>query len=476
MKILLGLIFLFCVLPNVFPEELKEEDDLFVHHNYDQMKRFLNKLAKKYPKLTRVYSIGKTVEKRDMLVMEISDNPGKHEPGEPEFKYIGNMHGNEVVSREILLHLIRHLLENYNKDEKIKKLVDTTRIHIMPSMNPDGYEKSKEGDCASVQGRANAHLVDLNRNFPDQYEKRKQPMQQETRNMIKWIRENPFVLSANLHGGSLVANYPFDDYPDNEKRSGTTNPSPDDKLFKHLASVYARAHPTMHLGKPACSDDPSEMFPGGITNGAQWYPVAGGMQDFNYLKSNAFEITVEVSCCKFPRADKLKGFWEANKPALLAYLDQVHTGIKGFVKGEKGQPLSGASIDVEGLGHPVRSAKGGDYWRLLLPGDYFVQVKHPGHKTLKKRVHVDPGLAKEVSFIMKPGESEIEEDMTNLVKKEEVLQPETKKTTPVALIIGLTIVCIIALILAIGLAVMLTKRHKERTNCEDGYSKVSTNG
>lgn len=100
------------------------------------------------------------------------------------------------------------------------------------------------------------------RNFPDQYEKRKEPMQQETKNMIKWIRENPFVLSANLHGGSLVANYPFDDYPAEGKRSGT-NPSPDDKLFKHLASVYANAHPTMHLGKPACSDEPGEVFPGG---------------------------------------------------------------------------------------------------------------------------------------------------------------------------------------------------------------------
>lgn len=83
------------------------------------------------------------------------------------------------------------------------------------------------------------------------------------------------------------------------------------------------------------------LFPiPGITNGAHWYPVAGGMQDFNYLKSNAFEITVEVSCCKFPYANKLKHFWEANKPALLAYLDQVHTGIKGYVKSDSGEGRS----------------------------------------------------------------------------------------------------------------------------------------
>lgn len=149
------------------------------------------------------------------------------------------MHGNEVVGRELLLYLIQVLLEGYDRNPDIRNLIDATRIHIMPSMNPDGWEHSVEGDCNSEKGRGNHYGYDLNRNFPDQFKKKlEHEMQNETRFVISWLHSYPFVLSANLHGGSLVANYPFDgnrDFKD-QGYEGT----PDDATFRELALAYSK--------------------------------------------------------------------------------------------------------------------------------------------------------------------------------------------------------------------------------------------
>ena len=265
----------------------------YEHHNYQSMTNILKEIHKKWPSITYLYSVGKSIENRELWVLEISDNPGRHERGEPEFKYVGNMHGNEVVGRELLLHLAYHLCSQYDTDSEVKNLVDSTRIHILPSMNPDGWEKSTPGVCGGDNGRYNKNGCDLNRNFPDLLNPRTTGRcltpEKETKAVMKWIASTPFVLSANLHGGTLVANYPFDSI---KGRPGVSSYSkcPDDDVFQKVSKTYAYAHPTMHNGRPKCSGWFPDYFKDGITNGAEWYAVLGGMQDYNYLSRYVYPL------------------------------------------------------------------------------------------------------------------------------------------------------------------------------------------
>merc|ERR1711997_613323 len=398
----------------------------FKHHNNTEMAAVLQQVHNRCPDITRLYTLSEpSVNGIPLYVLEITDHPGKHELMEPEMKYIANMHGNEVLGRELLLHLADYLCGEYlSGNEEIKKMVDNTRIHLMPSMNPDGWRTSTDdGGKDFLIGRTNANNMDLNRDFPDldriAYSNEEEhqeynnhlmdfvkhldhKIQPETESVMKMIMENPFVISANMHGGDLVANYPYD-----EARG--INPteysaSPDDETFKHVALTYSKNHPRMgDASTPGC-DKKFNPFAkqGGITNGAAWYTVEGGMQDFNYLSSNDFEITLELGCNKYPAASELQREWEDNKQSLLEFAWQAHLGFKGLVKdADTLQGIANALIHVrnitriarsyrrsDDINHDIRSVHDGDYWRLLTPGEYEVIAMADGYEPLAKLIEV----------------------------------------------------------------------------------------
>ena len=118
-------------------------------------------------------------------------------------------------------------------------------------------------------------------------------------------------------------------YDDNPSGQTEYTASPDDDVFKKLALTYAFAHPTMHLDNPPweCKSVPPDHFVNGVTNGANWYNVAGGMQDYNYVHSDCLEITLELGCNKFPKRDDLPRYWEENKHALVKFIEQVRKAL-----------------------------------------------------------------------------------------------------------------------------------------------------
>uniref|UniRef100_A0A8C4VHR9 Carboxypeptidase M n=1 Tax=Gopherus evgoodei TaxID=1825980 RepID=A0A8C4VHR9_9SAUR len=327
---------------------------------------------------------------RDLWVLVLGRFPTQHTIGIPEFKYIANMHGDETVGRELLLHLIDFLVTNDKSDPVVTRLINSTRIHIMPSMNPDGFEATTTHDCYYSEGRFNKNGEDLNRNFPDVFNSNNVTIQPETQAVINWIQNETFVLSANLHGGALIASYTFDNgNPATGSLQGYSR-SRDDDVFIHLAKTYSSNHASMYKGNE-CGNKP--VFPYGITNGYAWYQLQGGMQDYNYIWGQCFEITLELSCCKYPPASQLQDFWNDNKAALIEYIKQVHLGVKGQVLDRHGQPIPNVIVEAKGREHicPYRTNQHGEYYLLLLPGSYVLNATAPGSGSILKTLLVPNG-------------------------------------------------------------------------------------
>ncbi|KAK6637928.1 hypothetical protein RUM44_008350 [Polyplax serrata] len=378
------------------------------YHSYEQMTRFLNEIARNHSDFVTLYSVGRSVEQRELWVLRIRA-PGSPVLGLPHIKLIGNIHGNEPVGRELILYMADYLLKNYKTNEEVKWILDRTIIHLLPSMNPDGFERSREGDCYNGPGRENRNFVDLNRSFPDQFKLNTIPPQPETVAIAHWLTQVPFVLSISFHGGALVANYPYDSNPgvddhglleeilrnvskgenlldlwkklspdEQDLLVPEESLTPDDDVFKYLAKTYSHNHLTMYQGKTCNNNQPS--FPGGITNGAAWYAFNGGMQDFNYVAHGCMELTLEVSCCKYPQAVHLPRLWNENRKAMLEFLKQSQLGVRGLILDKVTSAyIPDALLHIAGRHIPFTSSKNGEFWRVLLPGHYILTVAAHGY-------------------------------------------------------------------------------------------------
>jgi len=336
---------------------------------YDQYIALMNEFASDYPDLCQLEEIGKSEDGRSVLSIKISDNVAQSEE-EPTFFYTSTMHGDEVTGYVLMLRFVDYLLSNYQTDTRIKELIDSTEIWINPLSNPDGTYAAGNTDMSGA-GRYNANGIDLNRNFPDP-EDGDHPdgnsWAQETTDMMEFMQAHNFVLSANFHGGAEVVNYPWDRWHTRHA---------DDNWYQNLSRQYAD---TVH----ANSTGYMTYLDNGITNGADWYQVSGGRQDYTNYYLHKREVTIELSDVKMPDAASLPNFWNYNYRSFLNYIARVHQGFYGKVTDVDGNPLR-AKMFIEN--HDVDSSdiysnpENGMYYRLIMGGTYNISFSAAGYNT-----------------------------------------------------------------------------------------------
>lgn len=342
---------------------------------YAQYLSIMKSFRDNYPLILTLDTIGYSVKNKLILAARIQT--GKLPPENRAIVFLSSsIHGNEPPGYVILLMLLNELLQNYNTSSEISDLLDQIILIINPLANPDGAYFLNDSSLFGST-RHNFNNIDLNRNFPDPYKGWSfgGERQAETVAMMEYMNKFRPSLSANLHSGVEVVNYPWD--WGERIGTGQENPHPDDAWFRMIASEY------VNIAR-ATSPEYMDLFPGGITNGAFWYVIYGGRQDYVTGFLNGREITLELSYDFIPPVSEILPLYNTNRQALINFIKQSTYGLHGKVTDSlSNKALGKVQIKLENVTDPwsfiYSDSLTGIFHRYLKAGNYKIIFKKEGY-------------------------------------------------------------------------------------------------
>lgn len=281
--------------------------------------------ARDNPDLTKLESIGKSLNGQDILVLKVTKQASRIRDGaRPAVLYLSAEHAREWITPEMNRRLMHSVIDRYGRDPAITRLLDTTELWFEPVANPDGYDftftpgnrlwrknlRDNDGDGQITQFDG----VDINRNFaykwgfdnegssPDPsnqtYRGTAPESEPETKAIDALIKRVRFKFTLNYHSAAELILH------------GTawqvTTPVPDDIIADALA------------GDPATPAVPG-YFP---EQSADLYTTNGDTdgQAHEIYGSQAF--TVEMSTCQTASAvDPNDAFDPADCPSGFSFPD-----------------------------------------------------------------------------------------------------------------------------------------------------------
>ncbi|MGA4837450.1 M14 family zinc carboxypeptidase [Streptomyces sp. G45] len=221
------------------------------------LKEEIVRTARAHPGLTKVVSIGKTLQGKDILALKLTKDAKKSKDGaKPATLYMSNQHAREWITPEMTRRLLHHYLDNYGKDKRVTRLVNSTELWFVLSANPDGYDHTHAAD-GDRQWRKNLRDingdgriaagdgVDLNRNFAykwgydnegsspnpssETYRGAGPMSEPETKAIDRFQKRIGFEYAINYHSAAELILYGVG--------WQVATPTPDDVLYKALAGT-----------------------------------------------------------------------------------------------------------------------------------------------------------------------------------------------------------------------------------------------
>ena len=341
---------------------------------YEAYEAMMYQFATDHPDKCEIIQLGTLPSNRKILIAHINNGSGA---GKPKFLYTSTIHGDETTGWMLMLRMIDYILENPTLPE-CANVLENIDLYVGPNTNPDG---TYHGGNNTVNGatRENANGVDMNRNYADPHGSLNPtgPYQTETQWFMQFAQDNNFVMGANYHGGAEVMNYPWDN---------TYTLHADDAWYQLISHEYADL---CHTVSASYMTD----YNNGITNGASWYMIGGGRQDYMNGYAQCRELTIECSNTKCPSASQMPNFWNINKNSIFAFMNQCLNGIHGtVVDAESKAPIGGATITIVGHDDQYSTVStqlpGGDFHRPIKAGTYNVRITKNGYEAYETQVTV----------------------------------------------------------------------------------------
>lgn len=388
-------------------EILQSESDLAgvaldpFYHVLEETQEFLRTVERSYPQIAKLHIIGRsTLWRVPLLALKISDHPDEDED-EPAVLFDGMHHAREPLGNEICLALIDHLVSRYGWDERVTSWVNDYEIWVIPIMNPEGYKYITDNALASPWWRKNLRDndgngqidldydgVDLNRNYdwnwiyagssnPADWTYRGPQAfsEDETRAKRDLALRERFVLSLTYHSTGEIVYYQWS-WP------GTSVRAPDHALLQEIAAGLAgRIKNTLGTG----TYDYGRQT--GASQSSPWMYAVTGALEFLVETGTSF-IPLDIPLIESIVASNLEG--------AFFMLDRGRgPGITGRVlDGRTGEPVEAtvSIVEIDDFRYilPRKSDPAtGRYTRLLRPGKYTLEIRHPFYAS--PRFSVDVG-------------------------------------------------------------------------------------
>lgn len=107
------------------------------YHTPDEVNGLLKSWAAKFPKLTKLLTIGKSYGKKELYVLRIAAQGNVNPDSRPAVLISADIQGNHLIGTEAALMVIEKLLTEYGSNKTITSLMQKRTVYAAPILNPD---------------------------------------------------------------------------------------------------------------------------------------------------------------------------------------------------------------------------------------------------------------------------------------------------------------------------------------------------